>query len=1528
MRLPANPRNPAKKSLSEGPRPAFALIIAIALMAFIFMLLVSISTLLRTEVRSASTNNAMAEARQNALLGLEVALGQLQQHAGADQRITLPATVVYPVKNRNGDSLSDDWAVGQGPLYDDPVFGYRTHAQVSTQRSYLNHVGTYLTHAEREAWDQALTTWWNDGRNPRWTGVMDSALRVNQADKPNAPPEDLPAQRYESQSQPQFGEPDRTQLPIWLISGNEHHNFDPETTTSYPDGYLTPDTQLPDPKDDPDIIWIVGAGSSLGPDHEDEDNDGDTHDFITSDGLDGRVKALRQPILLEDRGTTGHYAYWVSDESQKANFTVREPEALANSTPSDREYNNRLQVPQRIGWERMTGFDIAHDLNPNDPAFERIVGHLQAELIDPRFADYYQNQRGPLPRNFHNITSYSKSLFTDPMLGGLQRDLTRYLETGDGLNDLDPIADRQLYQNDDPRFGAWDSSNEGFPGYSRGDQNGDGIREDGLPTWGQLRNWYVNDATDTSGLTPDSNTAPVLTYLMLHAGLSYHPTTKRIRWHWLPCVVLWNPYDTELNNATYDLEIGVSPQLGEFYVCNDSPSLTTLQLDVDAEWDNRVIGGTSQRSFRRRDSSGTPVYEAELTTDPDTTNISSDARRVYVNTADTNGNGVDDGLEDGVSDAFGRFYYRLEPVRPNSEMWVDYLSSDTNGEGPLGDIQSRIHFMLHDGDADEALPVNHPLQFSISTSFEAGEVKVFTMGSNRQWSSGSSLPLDNDFDPDQPPSVWFDIFEVVNGPSSATSENLKWFFQLNASSIVKPTVHFKINGATILRSDLGLGENSYGMVTGNIPSSGWEGNDQNDDSDSDGVKNNKEPMPKFVSNWRRLYDFNDFENNASTTNTANSSASIFSYGSAWLQPLTGDGDARGDSLHSFLPAFSRFNLGAKSFEGHPIVDFRRHDSTLQNYDADGHNEGLAKLLIMQSGVTAAWDEDQAAGSSGFALVNYQQNATPTSARPFLGLDTLVLRNARRQDSEILSLGQLQQANLSPYFWQPSFPIGNGEAPLYTDREAIAGLNSRILGTQTKPASNPTGHGADLRRNNSVDYRPPSRYPNNPYAETDYLEFGGNFHATVVEPGNAFLDISYLLNENLWDRYFLSTIKNSPSDLSEPLPNSRIRFAETASTAGSELTSFTEAAAHLRNVGALNVNSTSVEAWKALLTAFRGLVLEGDGQRNPNPDDGGDPTVPVSRTLAPVGGPIEFTSDTQNANDIGATANNKDYETALSGFRYLTDDMIQTLAERIVDEIRLRGPFLSMADFVNRRLVAPQGSNIEGSAWYEARTNGRAGIETQGTNRGGTDTEPDFIAPDYDPFIGLQGLNGTLQRAINLSGINGGVNHPDLGINGDGAGEIDDRVMTIRIKNAGTDDFQSTNYHFDNNGIGGTANSEDHHTQEPSMRCYLDSEHLAGAPAGEAGQLFAGTSAFVTQGDLLAMIGPALTARGDTFLIRTYGDTIDPLTGEIVARAWLEAVVQRETAPVQPDPNDPWRYTDSLGRKFTIVSIRWLAPDDV
>jgi hypothetical protein len=57
-------------------------------------------------------------------------------------------------------------------------------------------------------------------------------------------------------------------------------------------------------------------------------------------------------------------------------------------------------------------------------------------------------------------------------------------------------------------------------------------------------------------------------------------------------------------------------------------------------------------------------------------------------------------------------------------------------------------------------------------------------------------------------------------------------------------------------------------------------------------------------------------------------------------------------------------------------------------------------------------------------------------------------------------------------------------------------------------------------------------------------------------------------------------------------------------------------------------------------------------------------------------------------------------------------------------------------------------------------------------------------------------------------------------------------------------------------------------------------------------------------DVLNSIGPNLTARSDTFVIRAYGEAFDN-NGQSIGKAWIEVVAQRSTdyiALANEEPN--------------------------
>ena len=105
-----------------------------------------------------------------------------------------------------------------------------------------------------------------------------------------------------------------------------------------------------------------------------------------------------------------------------------------------------------------------------------------------------------------------------------------------------------------------------------------------------------------------------------------------------------------------------------------------------------------------------------------------------------------------------------------------------------------------------------------------------------------------------------------------------------------------------------------------------------------------------------------------------------------------------------------------------------------------------------------------------------------------------------------------------------------------------------------------------------------------------------------------------------------------------------------------------------------------------------------------------------------------------------------------------------------------------------------------------------------------------------------------------------------------------------------------------------------------------------AKAAEGSSAY-GTPGWIRQADILRPIAPILTVRDDTFTIRAYGDSLDK-NGKVVAQAWCEAIVKRtrefcdqsDAADSIDPPTNPRNIT--FGRKFELISFRWLNSDEV
>lgn len=452
-----------------------------------------------------------------------------------------------------------------------------------------------------------------------------------------------------------------------------------------------------------------------------------------------------------------------------------------------------------------------------------------------------------------------------------------------------------------------------------------------------------------------------------------------------------------------------------------------------------------------------------------------------------------------------------------------------------------------------------------------------------------------------------------------------------------------------------------------------------------------------------------------------------------------------------------------------------------------------------------------------------------------------------------------------------------------------------------------------------------------------LSIGNSFASPLVDAGKALqdngnnwteYDQTYLLNAALWDGYFLSSVAPwmkagtagaitapsptptdpvtvasktyvAPTDPNEkksmtqvisdfvnggvPLDNPRftLESGRDAGATAAALADYRRSAAVLLNRGAFNVNSTSVAAWTAFLGSAKNLAVADKAKTTPDATNNARfPRMLTKDTAAPAAG-------------------NTDNPSNWTGFANLSDTQIANLANAIVAENKARFGILTRSE---RELAKTPGPRLFGG-----------------------------LAKATTPYLGLsEFINRFLTSetwASRCGALQAAIFRADQTYN---AG-LSDRLFANAADRKLTQDSlkTATSSWFPNpENIELTA-------QTGTSRAHTS----LGAPGN------------LLQSDLLQSLGSALATRSDTFTLRCYGEaSLD--NGEI-GSAWVEVVVQRipefvdptnpaETGNSAPKPlkigpslaTDPTVSTaltpvnNVLGRRFKVVSMRWLKADEI
>ncbi|MGE9269198.1 MAG: hypothetical protein ACQKBU_00200, partial [Verrucomicrobiales bacterium] len=288
-----------------------------------------------------------------------------------------------------------------------------------------------------------------------------------------------------------------------------------------------------------------------------------------------------------------------------------------------------------------------------------------------------------------------------------------------------------------------------------------------------------------------------------------------------------------------------------------------------------------------------------------------------------------------------------------------------------------------------------------------------------------------------------------------------------------------------------------------------------------------------------------------------------------------------------------------------------------------------------------YDELVGFGEQTPVLREGRQHGNPFGP-PQEGFDRYILFELPRSEVGLLSLGQLQHLQLTEFVWHPSFAVGNSLADPRLGREGLSGTLPPTTSEEEAEwggfSKDAIGWSTEEERSENTD---------------DWAKHGRKLLQDLPEQEHLVYDLSYEANQGVWDRFFLSTGEASTwgdflEDLDlHPLPNGRLCLAPSTQQEVTldRLASYHQAAYHLLLRGAFNVNSTRPEAWAAMLAATR--------------EEG-------------VGTPFVRLLDTANEKFQGGQSAWSD--AAWSATRVLSDEDIVALAEALVEEVKLRGPF--------------------------------------------------------------------------------------------------------------------------------------------------------------------------------------------------------------------------------------------------------------
>ena len=459
-----------------------------------------------------------------------------------------------------------------------------------------------------------------------------------------------------------------------------------------------------------------------------------------------------------------------------------------------------------------------------------------------------------------------------------------------------------------------------------------------------------------------------------------------------------------------------------------------------------------------------------------------------------------------------------------------------------------------------------------------------------------------------------------------------------------------------------------------------------------------------------------------------------------------------------------------------------------------------------------------------------------------------------------SLVQLSGANIGIRLFEPTNAIGNSWKPPYIPQDSIY-LNSATFWTNT-----------DIVTLNDVSWQVND-------ALFDRYYFSGI--APEFSIGSGGYTATGSLSDTLKRFYSVSPYDANPDPASaqaNPALEPHVPSGKTADDIVTELTptstdhdGYQKVGAYSMIKGAFNVNSTSVKAWAAFLKGNKALALESAQGTTDSRTGTPFPLASTTSNTGSTNGWEQFSrlTDEQIYDDNGLNPTLPDTPDDPS------DDT--GLAVEIVNQVKARGPFMSISDFVNRRIAKD------------------------------TDLTAVPNVEDTDP----RAYQGAVQEAIEQAGING-----------DQSSGIRASTSEVLPNYESFSNYWYQSAHWSWYG---------RHNDFP----------YSAAPYASGRNCATGVPLEINQANILLPLAPKLSARTDTFKIRAYGEVRDSdnnIIAQATCEAVVQRLPEYVDPETEPTNNEPWdddsqaptlnTINQTYGRRFEIRSFRWLDESEV